>query len=434
MLLKSLFGIAILLYPTAVYFGTAYLGTRGCGLLLLGVFLLRALLLRTNLRHSATASTTSYDRLLWLELVGPLVIVLSLAADNAVFLRALPILINVALFVIFFASLSHPPSMIEIFARLMEKNLPPEATHYCRSATRVWCAFFVLNGLLSLFTAVATPFWVWTLYNGFISYVLIALLFLAEYCFRIGFRRRLASEASAEEVKAAQKLTSQAVALFLLGCSLVPSAAYCEPVAQKESSEETSQIESTANLEAIIKRLEQGSQQSSQQGSVQRFSFVQSKRIKALSRPLKAEGELVFAKLSGLIWQLNKPRPSQFIIQKSGLKRREGEQTVKDISAQDNPAVAGFSRVFLSLFSGEILELTKTFSVSTSTTPTGDWQISLTPKEDILRQIITKIELSGDTTISHLELLEQNGDHTSIDFTLISSDKTLRPEEERWLK
>ncbi|CAM2010962.1 hypothetical protein APED_30150 [Acanthopleuribacter pedis] len=105
-----------------------------------------------------------------------------------------PVAVNAVLFSTFWVSLRRPPSMIERFARLQEPDLPPEAVVYCAKVTRVWCGFFVLNGVLSLFTALYGDLALWTLYNGLISYGLIGLLFGVEWLVRLRFKRRLKQE------------------------------------------------------------------------------------------------------------------------------------------------------------------------------------------------------------------------------------------------
>jgi len=52
---------------------------------------------------------------------------------------------------------------------------------YTRRLTKVWIAFFIANGLVALWTALYATLKTWTLYNGLISYILIAVLFVGEW-------------------------------------------------------------------------------------------------------------------------------------------------------------------------------------------------------------------------------------------------------------
>lgn len=48
----------------------------------------------------------------------------------------------------------------------------------------VWCGFFVVNAAIALYTVVFAPMKIWVIYNGFISYVLMGILFLGEFVLR----------------------------------------------------------------------------------------------------------------------------------------------------------------------------------------------------------------------------------------------------------
>jgi uncharacterized membrane protein len=105
-------------------------------------------------------------------------------------LKLYPVLINAVMLGVFGYSLVSPPSMIERFARIKETNLPPEAIVYTRCVTKVWCAFFLVNGTIALITALWASPAVWSLYNGVIAYGLMGLLFGGEYLVRMRFKQR----------------------------------------------------------------------------------------------------------------------------------------------------------------------------------------------------------------------------------------------------
>ena len=63
-------------------------------------------------------------------------------------------------------------------------DLPAQEVDYCRSVTRVWCAFFVANGAIALFLAAVGDREAWALYNGVVAYGLMGLLFGVEFTVR----------------------------------------------------------------------------------------------------------------------------------------------------------------------------------------------------------------------------------------------------------
>jgi uncharacterized membrane protein len=100
------------------------------------------------------------------------------------------VFVNAALLSAFIYSLIVPPSMVERFARLREPELTVAAMYYTRRVTQIWCVFFAINGAIALITALWASAALWTIYNGFIAYLLMGLLFTGEYLVRWRFRLR----------------------------------------------------------------------------------------------------------------------------------------------------------------------------------------------------------------------------------------------------
>lgn len=99
-------------------------------------------------------------------------------------LKLYPVFVNATLLTVFALSLRSTP-IVEKFARLRQKDLPRYAVAYCRGVTQAWCVFFVVNGLVALDSALFRSDAWWGLYNGAVSYVLVALMFAVE----LGVRR-----------------------------------------------------------------------------------------------------------------------------------------------------------------------------------------------------------------------------------------------------
>ncbi|WP_218048930.1 COG4648 family protein [Curvivirga aplysinae] len=95
-----------------------------------------------------------------------------------------PVLVSVGLGGVFLISLIKPPTVIERLARMQEPNLNEAGVRYTRNVTIIWTGFFVLNALISVYTVFFSSLEIWTLYNGFISYLLIGLLFCGEFIIR----------------------------------------------------------------------------------------------------------------------------------------------------------------------------------------------------------------------------------------------------------
>lgn len=161
-----------LVYPLAIWLGEGRVEPR----LLAGLLLLIGL---TRLPALAVSRAARW----WLGSTAMLVIVV-IWANVSLPLKLYPVLVNATLFTVFAYSLIVPPTVVERMARLREPELPAQAVAYTRRVTQVWCGFFIVNGIVALFTALYASSAVWWFYNGFLAYVLIGVLFAGEYCVR----------------------------------------------------------------------------------------------------------------------------------------------------------------------------------------------------------------------------------------------------------
>lgn len=124
----------------------------------------------------------------------PVVLVLTFTATAAVWndplgLLLAPVFVNATLLGTFALSLRGRP-IVESIARLTVDVLAPAEIRYCRRVTVVWCAFFLVNGAITLVLALGNAIDYWALYTGFVSYLFMGLLFASEWIYRHARFRR----------------------------------------------------------------------------------------------------------------------------------------------------------------------------------------------------------------------------------------------------
>ena len=176
--LNVLFACLLLCYPFMVFFGFKYFEPRVVSLALIVILLLRFVFLSKKTKDISLLSTR-------LSLLAGFLILIAVQIFNkGIFIKLYPFFMSAIFFFSFAYSLKHKPSMAERFARMQHKKLPAKATRYLRKVTLLWCVFFVLNGTIALYTTFFTPIEVWTFYNGFLSYILMGVLFILELIFR----------------------------------------------------------------------------------------------------------------------------------------------------------------------------------------------------------------------------------------------------------
>jgi uncharacterized membrane protein len=174
LLANSMIGLSILLYPVAVFFGGRHFEPWKIAGLLIVLLMVRL-----------AAGYSSKHWSIPLTIAGIGYCVFAMWSNQLGTLLFYPTLVNGLMLLIFGWSLFYPPSLIERLARIQHPDLPPEGVIYTRRVTQVWCGFFIINGALALATALWASLEVWSLYNGLIAYVLMGVLFVAEYLVRI---------------------------------------------------------------------------------------------------------------------------------------------------------------------------------------------------------------------------------------------------------
>ena len=105
-------------------------------------------------------------------------------------LKFYPPICNFFMFMVFFISLFTKETVIQKIAKVCNSGTIKESEmQYTRNLTYVWCIFIFLNFVISVWT-IFLPDKIWIIYNGFISYFLVGMLFIIEYIVRIILRKR----------------------------------------------------------------------------------------------------------------------------------------------------------------------------------------------------------------------------------------------------
>ena len=176
-LLKVFNTILIIIYPFIIYYCVLNnLYTASVSILL---FILALKLI--------TGGKRNINNNLLFFLIGCSLCILFILSKNFIFLKLYPILVNILLLFTFGSTLFYGNrSLIEIIASLKTPKEEQDLffKNYCRHITIVWCIFFIFNGAIAAITAIWCSDKIWAFYTGFVSYFLIALMFLAEYVYR----------------------------------------------------------------------------------------------------------------------------------------------------------------------------------------------------------------------------------------------------------
>lgn len=159
-------------YPFAVYWGLQHYDA---------LVMLPLLLILLGLRWVTGAQV--FERNL---AIVTLLLVVFIAAiwGHSLSLKFYPVMMSYGFLLVFASSLFSRTTIVERFARLQDPDLSTRAIAYTRKVTWVWSVFFLINGTIAAITAIWASNELWTLYNGFIAYVLIGILAGGEWLIR----------------------------------------------------------------------------------------------------------------------------------------------------------------------------------------------------------------------------------------------------------
>jgi uncharacterized membrane protein len=175
---RVFFAVLLAVYPVVIYFGLRVVPAGFFGLLLALLLLVRFGLLRFGERATVT----------------PLIILLLYALLAIVFgqrmLLLYPVVANFTMALVFALSLWRGRPLLLRFAEARGMTMSAYSESYLYKLTAVWAVFLAANAGVALWTTTRS-FEVWALYNGLLSYLLIACLLGGEVLFRGAYKRRM---------------------------------------------------------------------------------------------------------------------------------------------------------------------------------------------------------------------------------------------------
>ena len=170
-------GILLLAWPFIIWFGLAHNSLQGLLPLMALMLFLR---FRQTRRRAGALSVVSQI----VAVAGMTLCIASYLLKTHQLLLFYPVVVNSVMLAVFGGSLWSRMPIIERLARLREPDLPERAVRYTRRVTQIWCAFFIINGGIALFTALYGDLSLWTAWNGMISYLLMGTLMAGEWLVR----------------------------------------------------------------------------------------------------------------------------------------------------------------------------------------------------------------------------------------------------------
>ena len=141
-------------------------------------------------------------------------------------------------------------------------------------------------------------------------------------------------------------------------------------------------------------------------------TFVETKYIGIIDRPLVSTGDLSFVAPDRLEKRTLSPKPESLILNGDILTiDRPGKRQMR-VSLDEHPEASAFIESIRGTLAGDLSALL-TFYTLQLTGSAEKWQLVLTPKQQPLSRIISRIRIEGaQADVRSIELDQRDGDHS----------------------
>jgi len=161
---------------------------------------------------------------------------------------------------------------------------------------------------------------------------------------------------------------------------------------------------------------------------VLRASFVQTKTMAALRRPLISSGQLLLSRERGLAWHIEAPLRVTYLLSERGVTEIDAQGARRTRDARDLPGLAQISRTFQALLGGNLDALRESFDINAQGTPEA-WRLVLLPRQRQTATFLRQLELTGGQHVESITVVEAQGDRTVMQMSHIGSDTALTAAE-----
>ena len=143
--------------------------------------------------------------------------------------------------------------------------------------------------------------------------------------------------------------------------------------------------------------------------------FIQSKRMKILSKEMQSKGILYFKKPDKIRWQYTSPYDYTFIMNGDKVQIKSAK-TTKSIDIQGNKIFRQISTIILNTITGGGIKNSSDFNVELY--KSGDiYFAKMQPKKKEVKQVYSSIEVyfnSALTMVDTIKMIEKSGEYTVV--------------------
>ncbi|MCC2633097.1 MAG: putative transrane protein [Ramlibacter sp.] len=140
-----------------------------------------------------------------------------------------------------------------------------------------------------------------------------------------------------------------------------------------------------------------------------RATFVETKRLAVLSKPIESSGELLYTAPDKLEKRTQKPKPESMVVDGDALTVERGSQKVQ-LQLQAYPEIAAFIESIRGTLAGDRKALERNYRLALSGTAEA-WVLELLPLNEKMKAVVQRIRISGTRDqVGSIEINQADGD------------------------
>jgi outer membrane lipoprotein-sorting protein len=140
-----------------------------------------------------------------------------------------------------------------------------------------------------------------------------------------------------------------------------------------------------------------------------RATFVETRRLAVLSKPIESSGELVYVAPDKLEKRTLKPKPESMIVDGDALTVERGNRKYQ-VQLQAYPEIDAFIDSIRGTLAGDRKALERNYQLAMSG-PAENWVLQLTPLGERMKAVVQRIRISGvRDQVQRIEITQADGD------------------------
>lgn len=144
-----------------------------------------------------------------------------------------------------------------------------------------------------------------------------------------------------------------------------------------------------------------------------RATFVETKRIAMLDKPIESSGELLYTAPDRLEKRTLKPKPESMTVQGGELAVERGGRKYQ-VQLQSQPHLAAFIDSIRGTLAGDRKALERSYQLSLDGTA-DRWQLQLLPLDQGMQAVVRRIRIAGvRDQVKSVEIVQADGDSSTM--------------------